>query len=200
MKVFLVLLISYFLGAIPVALWVGRWWKGIDVRRHGSGNIGTTNAFRLLGTGPGTVVLILDMSKGALAASLGLYFDSPIIAVVAGLTAISGHNWSPFVKFKGGRGVATAAGVALRLMPKIGLTVFIIWALIVAITRYVSLGSIIAAILLPVLTLIWLDPAAKIPYFIFSLAAALFIIVRHFPNIKRLLNGTEFKFGGKAKS
>ncbi len=194
MTTVLILAVSYFLGAIPFGYLVGK-AKNIDIREIGSGNIGATNAFRILGPFPGTLVLILDASKAALAAYLGQRFGgTEFLAILAGATAVLGHSYSVFMNFKGGRGVACATGVLLFLMPRIVLIEVIIWVLVVALTRYVSLASITVAVLLPVL--IWIEGLGPM-YLIFGLALCVFVIYKHKPNIERLLSGTEHRFGKK---
>ncbi|MDH7480170.1 MAG: glycerol-3-phosphate acyltransferase, partial [Syntrophomonadaceae bacterium] len=150
MKVVFVLTASYLLGSIPWGYLVGVWWKGLDIRRYGSGNIGTTNAFRILGPGPGTVVLLGDILKGTLAVLLAKSIGSELLAVAAGLAAIAGHSWSIFLGFRGGRGVATGAGVILGLVPLAIPVLFLLWAGTILVTRYVSVGSITAAVAAPV--------------------------------------------------
>ncbi|KAB2954584.1 glycerol-3-phosphate acyltransferase [Heliorestis acidaminivorans] len=180
-------LTAFFLGSIPFAYLAGR-LRGLDIRQHGSGNIGATNAFRVLGPFMGTVVLLLDAGKGAVVALWAITSFGETVAVIAGLAAILGHTFSPFMKFKGGKGVATAAGVVITLIPDIALICVLLFATIVALSKYVSLGSITVAITLPLLAFFFNKPLA---YQIFSLATAVFVIYRHIPNIKRLLAGEE---------
>ncbi|WP_235910684.1 glycerol-3-phosphate 1-O-acyltransferase PlsY [Heliobacterium mobile] len=180
------ILLSFFLGSIPFAYLAGK-AKGIDIRKHGSGNIGATNAFRVLGATMGAAVLLLDAGKAALATWLGQPYGGTM-AVLAGLAAILGHTFSPFMKFKGGKGVASAAGVVLTIAPLIALICLAAFALAVYLTSYVSVGSILAAVLLPVLMYFLGKPVA---YQVFALAVSLFVIYRHRSNIKRLMEGTE---------
>lgn len=185
----LALLLSYLLGSIPNGLWLCRALWHVDLRQHGSHNIGATNAWRTLGKGPGFLVFFLDMLKGLLAVWLGeMLVGTPLVMILCGVLAIVGHSLSLFLRFHGGKGVATGLGVILMLMPKVTVIVFLVWLLLVLATRYVSLGSIVAAALVPVLALVFGYPAL---YVAFGVLAAAFIIVRHRSNITRLLNGTE---------
>ncbi|TDX52895.1 glycerol-3-phosphate 1-O-acyltransferase PlsY [Orenia marismortui] len=192
LKEFLVILFSYLLGSIPFALIVVRLVKGVDIRKYGSGNIGATNAFRLLGLSMGILVALLDIGKGFLAVSIARIFfpDQSLILLLAGLAAIAGHNWPIFLKFNGGRGVATSVGVLISLSPKAVLITFLVWIIIVVTTQYVSLASITGAILIPILMLLFGQDKFVL---IFTLLISIFVIYRHLPNIKRLLSGTENK-------
>ena len=184
-------LIGYLLGCIPSGLLVGRYFCGIDIRNYGSKNLGATNMFRILGPKPALVVLLADMGKGALAAFIPLCLNGgEAAAVLGGVMSIIGHGYPMFSGFKGGRGVAAGLGVILTLMPKLTLIVFSIWAMVVFITRYVSLASVTAAAFVPLFAW-YLEYPWR--FFIFSLLAAFFIIARHKENIKRLLIGQETK-------
>jgi glycerol-3-phosphate acyltransferase PlsY len=195
---------SYLLGAIPFSFIAGKLLKGIDLREHGSKNLGATNVYRTLGTVPAIIVLLLDIGKGTLATLLPSFFlQSNFVQYYQlgmGLVAIIGHTFSIFVGFKGGKGVATSAGVFLALNPlSIGIA-FTVWLILVITTRYVSLGSIIGAISLPVVIAIEifiLKYKVFIPIFVLSIIVAIFVIYKHKTNIGRLLNGTEKKFGQK---
>ncbi|MGI6093030.1 MAG: glycerol-3-phosphate 1-O-acyltransferase PlsY [Veillonellaceae bacterium] len=187
----LLFLISYLIGSIPNGLFVGKLVGGVDLRQFGSKNIGATNAFRVLGPWPAVAVFLTDAAKGVAGVYLGQYLiGTPLALLIGGIAAIAGHNWSAFLGFKGGRGVATGLGVIAMLSPKVTLVVFIAWALIVYFTRYVSLGSIVAAALVPVT--MWLF-GEILEFLIFGVIAALFVIIRHRPNIERLLKGEELK-------
>jgi len=193
MKVLLVLLLSYLLGSIPWAYLVGRWYGGIDLRRYGSGNTGATNAFRILGPKAGFMVLAGDVLKGVLAVALArLAGGSEYLAAAAGLAAIAGHSWSVFLGFRGGRGVATAAGVILALAPLGVLVLLVVWLLVVFATRYVSLGSITVAAIAP-FVLGWTAHSWLMAGF--GLAAGGLVIYRHWPNIIRLRKGIEPRIG-----
>lgn len=193
-KEVLFLLAAYLLGSIPVGYLVCLYFKKIDIRKFGSGNIGTTNAFRILGVGPAIGVLTGDLIKGFIPTYLAMQYTSPTIAVMVGLLAMAGHNWSVFLGFKGGRGVATGAGVVFALSPKVILIAWLIFATIIFITRYVSMGSIMGAISVPLLMLYFKEP---LPILIFGIVAASFVVIRHIPNMKRLISGTEFRLGQK---
>jgi len=184
---------SYVLGAVPFGLLAARWWKGIDLREHGSGNIGATNVFRTVGRTAGTIVFVLDVLKGfappTAAALLGL---EPAWQVAAGLAAITGHNASPFLGFKGGKGVSTSLGVLFGVAWKVGAAAWALWAVLVLFTGYISVGSIAAAIALTPLTLLlYPGDTARL---LFAVAAGAFSIYKHRANIERLRNGTEPSF------
>ena len=183
--------ISYLLGSIPNGLILGKAIWGVDLRQHGSKNIGATNAWRTIGKAGGISIFALDFLKGAISAYLGLHLGgSELAGVLCGILAIAGHSWSVFLSFKGGKGVATGLGVIAALMPMVTLIVFAVWFAIVYFTGYVSLGSIVGAALVPILTLFF---GLHTEFLILGLIAAVFIIYRHKSNIERLLNGTESK-------
>jgi len=191
MSLGLTILLAYVIGSIPNGLIVGKMMCGVDIRQFGSKNIGATNAYRVLGPWPAFWVFITDALKGVAGVVIGQLLDGSSIALLAGgIAAMAGHNWSLFLKFKGGRGVATGLGVIAVLVPKVTAIVFIIWALIVYTTRYVSLGSIVAAVLVPVC--MWFF-SESIEILLFGIVAALFVVLRHKPNIERLLKGEELK-------
>lgn len=189
---FIVAIVGYFLGSIPTGYLVGKILCGIDIRQFGSKNIGTTNMFRTLGARPASVVLLVDVLKGVTAVAIALYYtNGDIIAqIVAGVMSVIGHNYSCWVGFKGGRGVATSLGVVIMLMPMTSLLVFVIWAVIVYATRYVSLGSITAAACTPLLAW-YFNYDMKIQ--LLGLVMAILVIAGHKDNIKRLLAGNETK-------
>ncbi len=187
MRFILMLLICYLVGAIPCGYLVGK-KNNIDLRSRGSGNVGATNAFRLLGPQLGLTVLLLDLAKGFLPVLIVNLYFGPGWAVAAGLAAIVGHSWSIFLGFRGGKGVATGAGVLIALMPWVVLIAFIIWLLVILLSGYVSLGSIIGAIAVAILALFFKVPGI---YFLFVIPAVVLVIVRHLPNIRRLQMGTE---------
>ncbi len=190
--VVVLMIVAYILGSIPNALWIGKVFKGIDVREHGSKNTGSTNAARVLGAKLGILTLILDISKGVIPTLIAtMLLDSSISVILVGICAILGHSFSIFMKFKGGKAVATTVGVFIVLVPGAILLAAVIFFLVFGITRYVSLSSMIGAISLP----IWIVLFYKnIPLTIFGIIIAILIIVRHKSNIQRLLNGTESKF------
>lgn len=185
-------------GSVPSGLWLVQAFHGIDIRNYGSKNIGTTNVFRTVGPKTAVLVLIADAFKGILAVGIMSYFfHNPLLDVVTALGALLGHNYSLFLGFKGGKGVATALGLLIFMMPKVAVASFGIWLVFVLLTRYVSLGSIMAAIFTPPLAWYLGYPSA---YVIFSVVAAFFVVLRHKENIHRLLTGTESKIKpGNAK-
>ena len=209
------LLAAYLIGGIPGAYVVGRLARGVDIREHGSGNVGTTNAFRVLGPWPALWVLIIDIAKGAVAvlvappifrlvsgaipaqAAAPEYFASAL-ALLAALAAIAGHTYTPFLAFRGGKGIATAAGALLVLTPIAVLILIALFATIVLATRLVSLASIVIALLYPPLVyLLYRDVPGALA--IATLAAAL-VIWRHRSNIGRLARGEERKIVWKRDS
>ena len=190
--VVVLMIVAYILGSIPNALWIGKVFKGIDVREHGSKNTGSTHAARVLGAQLGILTLILDISTGAIPTLIAtMLLDSTISAILVGICAILGHSFSIFMKFKGGKAVATTVGVFIVLVPGAILLAAVIFFLVFGITRYVSLSSMIGAISLPIWIMIFYK---NIPLTIFGIIIAILIIVRHKSNIQRLLNGTESKF------
>lgn len=189
------LLLSYLIGAIPTSYLAGRMFRGIDLRQHGSGNLGATNLYRTLGWKFAIPVGLFDIAKGAVPVALIApeVSGSQRVAVALGIAAVLGHVYSVFVRFRGGKGVATAAGVMLGLAPLAIGVLIVVWALIVFGTGYVSLGSVVAASLLPLA--VWvLDPGARELLPVIALVAA-GIVWLHRANIRRLLAGTENRFG-----
>ena len=185
-------------GSVPSGLWLVQAFHGIDIRNYGSKNIGTTNVFRTVGPKTAVLVLIADAFKGILAVGIMSYlFHNPLLDVFTALGALLGHNYSLFLGFKGGKGVATALGLLIFMMPKVAVASFGIWLVCVLLTRYVSLGSIMAAVFTPPLAWYLGYPSA---YVVFSVVAAFFVVLRHKENIHRLLTGTESKIKpGNAK-
>lgn len=191
-KVFIIIL-SYLVGSIPFGVLVSR-YKGIDVQKSGSGNIGATNVFRTVGKGAAAITLACDLLKGLLALLLAKYFlQEPWIAL-SGIAVILGHIFSVFLKFKGGKGVATAFGVLLVYSPVVAAIVILMWAVVAYMFGYSSLGAIFTFLVLPVIMLFLKMDKFKI---IFSLIVAIIILFRHTENIARLLKGTETKIGEK---
>ena len=183
--------IAYLVGSIPSGLILGKLFWHTDLRKYGSHNIGATNAWRTLGKVPGIIVFLADSLKGQAGVLLGLSLvGTPLAAVIGGLLAIVGHSFSLFLRFHGGKGVATSLGVLTMLMGNVTLIVFVLWFTIVYMTRYVSLGSVVAGVLTPILAALFAYP---MEYIVFTVIAALLVIVRHRENIKRLMNGTENK-------
>lgn len=200
MKVSLVLVLCYLLGAIPFGVIMGR-LRGIDIQKVGSGNIGATNVLRALGVVPAIIVFAFDALKGCAAVlicgSLHMGHMGQYIVVAGALLAIIGHTYSVFLKFTGGKAVSTSLGVIIGLNWLIALIAFAIWCVLVAITRYVSLGSMIAAVSVPVMMIAWKAQHVPLAYQVLAVLAALAIVIKHKPNIKRLLSGTESKIGQK---
>ncbi len=183
--------IAYLVGSIPSGLILGKLFWHTDLRKYGSHNIGATNAWRTLGKVPGIIVFLADSFKGQAGVLLGLSLvGTPLAAVIGGLLAIVGHSFSLFLRFHGGKGVATSLGVLTMLMGNVTLIVFVLWFTIVYMTRYVSLGSVVAGVITPILAALFAYP---MEYIVFTVIAALLVIVRHRENIKRLMNGTENK-------
>jgi len=201
----LLILGSYILGSIPTSYIFGITLKGVDLRKHGSGNVGATNALRVLGTGIGIVTLILDIAKGFLAVFIGRLIVpeiSDLMLILIGMAAISGHIFTIFLKFKGGKGVATSAGVFIALTPLATLITFVVFIMVVWISKYVSLGSLVGALTLFIIELI-LNINNSFEHYqilIFVGVICLFIFVRHKANIGRIINGNENKISFKGKT
>lgn len=190
-------IISYLLGSIPTAYIFGKALKGIDIREHGSGNVGATNVFRVLGKIPGIVVLICDILKGYLAVALvGDIFGCEAVfeRIVLAITVVAGHNWTVFLQFKGGKGIASSLGVLIALAVKIPsvlpvlYVVLAVWIVSFLISRIVSLSSIISSVFLPFMMAITHQPFSLV---CLGVLFCLFIVFRHKANIKRLLAGQE---------
>jgi len=196
------IIVSYFIGSIPTAYIFGWVLKGIDIRKFGSGNVGATNAMRVLGKPAGMTVLALDILKGFLAVVfLGDFMALRIaglseetLRIILGLSCISGHNWTIFLRFKGGKGVATTFGVLLGLAVKIGGLKVILglailtWLGVFMITRIVSVASILTGISLPIYTVLFKQSPALV---FLSIILAIFILLRHRANLKRIFQGKE---------
>lgn len=197
------LLVAYLFGALPIGLLVGRMVKGIDVRDYGSGNIGASNVWRTMGPLWGTAVFLFDFCKGYFPAHLAgrMHEVSSWLPVLVGLAAILGHNFSPFLKFKGGKGVATSLGVVYGLSPLAAAIGFAVWGLCLFLTRYISVSSIVAAVITSAVLIV---RSHDLPHILFALLVSLFVIVKHRPNMTRLKAGTEPKVGrpkiGKPKA
>jgi glycerol-3-phosphate acyltransferase PlsY len=205
-----VALAGYLFGAIPTSFIVGKLCFHLDLRQHGSGNLGATNAFRVLGPTAGLAVALIDVAKGALPV-LAAHSLLPLPAaagvspqlrgwlmLIAGLAAITGHAFSPYIGFHGGKSIATSAGVMLAMVPLVFAIELACFLAVVAVTRYVSVGSLTVAILFPVWTFSLRKP---LPFSLFAIAAAVLVVWLHRANIERLRQGTEPKFsfhrGGK---
>jgi glycerol-3-phosphate acyltransferase PlsY len=194
LKVFLVILLSYLLGSISFGIIVTRIIKGIDIRKHGSCNTGFTNVLRVVGKGPSVIVLLGDALKGSLSVALGLYLGDVYYAVLGGLAVMVGHTYPLYFGFKGGKGVATGLGVVIMLAPDVTLIALIIFIITVLLSRYVSLGSILAALSVPFSMILLAKP---LPILLFGFLAVSFVVYRHKANIIRLWQGKENKIDRK---
>jgi glycerol-3-phosphate acyltransferase PlsY len=185
----LLIAIGYGLGSIPTGVLIARWQKGVDIRQHGSGNIGMTNVLRTVGKGAAALTLVGDLAKGLVPVLLARpWLTSPWAIGLVALAAVIGHLYPLFAGFHGGKGVATTLGAFLPLLPGPLLIALVVWAACVAFRRQVSLGSLVAAASLPMAALLWGSPVA---YILYALLAAALIWYRHAENIERLLAGTE---------
>src|SRR5215510_11569325 len=199
-----VLLISYLLGSIPFGYLAGR-LAGTDIRHAGSGNVGATNVVRVLGKGYGYPVFALDVLKGFAAVKISMLmasgrpqeWNSPeIFGILAAISSVLGHLYPPWLKFKGGKGVATSAGALLALTPVATLIGVAIWIIVFWLTGYVSLASVIAAVVLPIVILV-LSWHQNKPLVYFSACVAAVVVWRHRSNLSRLIRGTESRFTRK---
>jgi glycerol-3-phosphate acyltransferase PlsY len=203
----LALILAYFAGSIPSSVWAGRLFHGIDVREHGSGNAGATNTVRVLGWKTGIPVLIFDIFKGWLAASLPRFLEAApdtseqmmVLQILCGMAAIIGHVFPLFAGFRGGKGVATTFGVLLALQPWLTLACAGIFLVVLLVSGYVSLGSIISVIMFPVL-LLTVFHTTSILFKIFAILVAIAVVATHSKNISRLIRGEEKKFLKRKKS
>jgi glycerol-3-phosphate acyltransferase PlsY len=200
----LIIILSYLVGSFPTSIVTGRMSRRIDIREYGSGNAGGTNVFRVLGWKAGLVVALVDIGKGMLATLLiskiridAVPLDTMLVQIIAGVSAVIGHIWTVMAKFKGGKGVATGAGMIIALFPWAALICFLVFVTIVLSTRYVSVGSMAATFALP-LVLILMDimfgKAVPNSGYVFSILVTLLILFTHRTNIRRLINGTENRF------
>ena len=198
--------VAYLLGSIPTAVWLGKSFYGIDVREHGSGNAGATNVLRTLGTLPGAIALLIDALKGAAAVALSFWVSEKFLdpeffsgyQLLLGILALLGHVFPVFAGFRGGKGIATLAGILVVLFPWAMLICFTVFMVLFLITRYVSLGSITASLIFPV-AVIWLTGEPTMPEIVFAIVVACFVPYSHRKNISRLLKGTENKIVFKKK-
>ena len=188
-----IFIIGYLLGSLPTGFLIGKYLKKIDLRTLGSGSTGATNVLRNVGKWPALFVFIIDVGKGLFAVKIAqIYTDQGLIEVIAGISAITGHIWPIWLKGKGGKAVATGLGMFLALSWKVGLASLGIFLIVLAKTKFVSLSSISAAILLPVFMFFYLGNFIH-SYFFISLIVALLVIWKHRTNITRLLSGEESK-------
>lgn len=189
MTIALLAIAAYLLGSIPFGLWLVKAWKGIDVREVGSGNIGTTNVYRAAGKTAAIVVFLLDVAKGALPVAVAIWLRMPEWAVVLmGVMAILGHSKSVFLRFTGGKSVATGIGTIMAISPLGAALTLAVFAMVFAASRMVSLGSIIASLALPFILWALKTPS---PYIVYAAAAAVYVVVRHRANIQRIFTGKE---------
>jgi len=187
----LIILAAYLLGSIPSALIVGKLGYGIDIREHGSGNLGGTNTFRVLGVKAGLIVTISDILKGTLAAYLPLLFSvHELHPLLVGLFAVVGHTYPVFAGFRGGKAVATSAGVILSYSPLLFVTLILVFFIVLYITKYVSLSSMLSGVSGIIYTLLFTD---DLPLTIVIILLTLFVFYRHRANIRRIINKTEPK-------
>ncbi len=197
----IVIILSYLLGSIPTGLLVGKALGGIDIRRYGSGNIGATNTLRVLGPKASAIVLIADFAKGALPVMLvALLTDNEVYKILAALGALVGHNWSIYMGFQGGRGVATGVGGLIVVSPILGaINVGSGLAVIIA-SRYVSLGAIVGGSLIIFVTaLLFSIGAVSVQRFLYVVVGATMILFKHRANLERLLKGQEHRLGDSAQ-
>jgi glycerol-3-phosphate acyltransferase PlsY len=198
MKELLLIILAYLIGSIPTALIISKKFFGIDIRDFGSGNMGATNAFRVLGPKYGTLIMVLDILKGMIA--VGLFYFLPYyltnelertnFMMGLGLSAVIGHIFPVFANFKGGKGVATLLGMLIAVQPVVAVCCIGVFLVVLFLTRYVSLSSILGAIMLPVCVL-WIWNEHELSYRAFALIVALLVIITHQKNISRLLKGAE---------
>jgi len=193
------ILAAYLLGAVPFGLLFSRWLSGKDPREHGSGNIGATNALRTGGKKVGVLTLLADISKGAVAVGLAMAWqDDQLLVAAVAVAAFLGHIFPVYLKFKGGKGVATMFGVLLPWLPWVAVSAFIFWLLVFKSTRYVSLASVVAGVLLPVLAwglgLLEVSSSHTVAVAV-STVLGFFMVMRHMENIRRLISGEEPKTG-----
>lgn len=190
-----ILTCGYLLGSVPFGILVGRALYGVDPRTVGSGNIGTANSMRAFGRTGAVLVLLGDVFKGALPTFVAVHFlDAPWMAASVGLATVIGHNWSVFLRFRGGKGVATTLGVVIVLSLPAAVAFGAVWLLTAAVTRYSSLASILGSAAVPVTLFLRSSP---MPYVYYGIVALVLVVWRHESNIRRLIAGTELKIGTK---
>jgi len=193
----IIAIICYFIGSISSSYIIGRIGSNIDIRQYGSGNLGATNTLRVLGLKAGIGVLLADFLKGMAATFIGLGIGGEIGGMIGGMAAILGHNWPIFLEFRGGKGIATSLGLIFTLFPRIGVILVILGVIIIILTRYVSLASLIGSIIFPILISIF---NYDLVYIIGSIVISGLAIYRHRSNISRLLKGKENKISFNLKS
>lgn len=194
--IFLGIAVSYLIGSVSTAYLLVKFIDGVDIRTVGSGNAGATNVQRVLGTGPALLVFALDVLKGVLAVLIGRFVGGPIISLWCGIAAVVGHNWPLFFGLRGGKGTATSLGVLWMVMPQIAFILTAMGITAIALTRYVSLGSVLAA---PMLLILVIAYGMSRYHIIFALMLMCMTLYRHRENIVRLLEGRESRLGEKVK-
>lgn len=203
----ILLVLAYLIGSIPTAVWLSKGVFGKDIREYGSGNAGATNSFRILGTKAGIFVMLCDSLKGFIAVKLA-YFSSFIpneesfvnLQVMLGLVAVVGHIFPIYVGFRGGKGIATLFGMILAIQYQVAFSLIGVFALMLFLTRYVSLSSITASIAFPIL-IIFIYNEPEMSYKVFAISTAVLVVLTHHKNIERLIGGNEskIKFSKKNK-
>jgi acyl phosphate:glycerol-3-phosphate acyltransferase len=200
MRELLLIILAYFIGSIPTAIWVSRRFFGIDIREYGSGNAGATNTFRVLGKKWGTLVMLCDMLKGVIATSLYILlpyyltneWDRTNLMIGLGLTAVLGHIFPIWANFKGGKGVATLFGMAVAIQPLVAVCCIAVFLFVLYLTRFVSLSSMLASVAFMVFILFIFNEKETL-YRVFAVIVALMVVLTHQKNIGRILKGTESK-------
>ena len=197
---------AYLIGSIPTSVWIGKGFYGIDVREHGSGNAGTTNTIRVLGTKPGLIVFAIDLLKGFLAVCMAHFSNyecgtEPFVnlQLLLGVFAVLGHIFPIYAHFKGGKGVATLLGIAVALSPLAALACFVVFVIVLLISKYVSLGSMLGGLTFPIM-IIFVLKIHIVSLMVFAVAEAVLLIITHKKNIVRLIHHEENKFSFKKKS
>lgn len=194
MKIIASLLIGYLIGCFQSAYIISRIKGRLDIRKYGSGNAGTTNVIRVMGWKAGIITFFMDVFKAAIGVLVCyLIFDDILMGYYAGVGVVIGHNWPVFLGFRGGKGIAATIGLLMAVDIKIGLIVIGIMAIVIFISRYVSLGSILMVISIPILMAIFYTDRPQ--YIVLGVILMIFALYNHRANIKRLLNGTENKLG-----
>lgn len=199
LKVAILLIGSYVLGSIPFGLLIVKAWCGVDIRQHGSGNIGATNVLRTAGKAAAVIVFLADVLKGLIPVAVARHFlpDMPGVTIAAGLLSLVGHTASIFLKFRGGKGVATGLGIFIGVNPLVAAIALGVWTLVVLTTRYVSVASIAGATTIPIMMFAFSQPT---PYKVFAIFAAAYVVAKHRSNIARLARGIEPRLGEKTKT
>lgn len=199
MEIFLLIITAYLLGSVPTSVWIGKFFYGIDIREHGSGNAGATNTFRVLGKKPGIIVLLIDILKGSAAVSLAYLFEDTLpknefvdIEIGLAIASVFGHIFPVFAGFRGGKGVATLLGATIIITPVSCAFALIVFLIVLLSTHYVSLSSMLAGVSYPVILHIIMHNEQK-TLTIYSILIAILLIITHRKNIRRLLSQSEPK-------